>query len=264
MAAAKQIRYYRTLQDDFVESSNQNFTLGADYVWIRDGVGAKIARSVLYAVAHLFALLYGKLALHLRIVRNVNMKDFRSSGAVVYGNHTQPVGDVFIPALVCAPKRCYTIASPANLGIPVIGRLLPWLGALPVPKDFEQMKAFLNAIRQRLEEGNCVIVYPEQHVWPYCTQIRPYSATAFDYAVKNSVPAFCMTTTYQPRRFSKKPRATLYLDGPFYADAGHSKREQKEQLRNMIYACMKKRSELSTYRYIEYRPIQEELANDHK
>ncbi|MCD8054941.1 MAG: 1-acyl-sn-glycerol-3-phosphate acyltransferase [Lachnospiraceae bacterium] len=258
MAAAKRTQYYRTLQDDFVESANQSYALGEDYVWIRTGLGAKLARAVLYAIAYLFAFAYGRIALHLKIVKNVNMKGFRDSGAVVYGNHTQPIGDVFFPALVCAPKRCYTVASPANLGIPVIGRLLPWLGALPIPENFGQMKKFVAAVNQRLQEGNCVIVYPEQHVWPYCTQVRPYAETAFDYAVKNRAPAFCMTTTYQARRFSQKPKVTIYLDGPFYADTGLSRRAQKEQLRNQVYACMKKRSEMSTYEYIEYRPMEED------
>ena len=258
MADTKKVQYYRSFQDDFVESANQSYALGEDYVWVRTGAGAKAARAVLYAVAYLFAMVYGKLALHLKIVRNVHWKDFQGSGAVVYANHTQPVGDVFLPLQACAPKRCYTVASPANLGIPVLGRLLPWLGALPIPADFERMKKFLAAVDRRLREGNCVIVYPEQHVWPYCTQIRPYSATAFDYAVKNKVPAFSMTTTYQRRRFSRKPKATLYVDGPFYADPALSRRAQKEQLRDQVYACMKRRSEMSTYQYIEYRPIEED------
>ncbi|MCD7756004.1 MAG: 1-acyl-sn-glycerol-3-phosphate acyltransferase [Firmicutes bacterium] len=261
MAAAKKIQYYRTFQDDFVESANQSFALPEDYVWVRAGVGAKIARVVLYVTVYLLGAVYGKLVLHLKIVRNVNMKDFRRSGAVVYGNHTQPLGDVFLPLLACAPKWCYTVASPANLGIPVIGRLLPWLGALPIPQGFDRMKKFLSAVNQRVQEGHCVVVYPEQHVWPYCTQIRPYGATAFDYAVKNKVPAFCMTTTYQARRFSQKPKTTLYLDGPFYADAEQSQRVQKEQLRDQVYACMKQRSKMSTYQYIEYRPADENAAD---
>ncbi|MCD7807245.1 MAG: 1-acyl-sn-glycerol-3-phosphate acyltransferase [Lachnospiraceae bacterium] len=262
MADKTGVRYYKTFQDDFVESPDQNFALTDHYVWIRTGLTARIARSLLYAVGCLFGWIYGKLVLRLRIIREVDLKKFSDTGAVVYGNHTQPVGDVFIPALVCAPKRCYTVASPANLGIPVIGSLLPWMGALPVPDNRKKMKEFLSAVQQRLQEKNCVIVYPEQHVWPYCTFIRPFSATAFDYAVRNKVPAFCMTTTYQRRRFSKKPGITVYLDGPFYAEESLSFKEQKEMLRNQVYSCMCKRSEQNTCRYIEYRPASGDSADD--
>ncbi len=264
MSSKKQIRYYKTLHDDFVESSDQDYTLPENFVWIRQSKRARFVRPILYAIGYLFALIYGKTVLHLKIVKAVDMKDYRNTGAVVYGNHTQPIGDVFVPGLVCAPKQCYTIASPANLGIPIIGALLPWMGALPIPSDFKQMKNFLGAVHQRLQENNCVIVYPEQHVWPYCTQIRPYPATSFDYAVKNRVPAFCMTTTYQRRRFSKKPKTTVYLDGPFYADVSLSPQAQKEALRDQVYACMQKRSEQSTYQYVEYRPMQEAEEHDGK
>ncbi|MCD8146958.1 MAG: hypothetical protein LUD84_06745 [Clostridiales bacterium] len=93
MAARKQVRYYKTFQDDFVESAGQDFTLRSDYVWIRDGRGARLLRAVLYAVGYVFAALYGKLFFHVKIVRDVDWKAYRDSGAVVYGNHTQPIGD---------------------------------------------------------------------------------------------------------------------------------------------------------------------------
>ncbi|MCD8367395.1 MAG: 1-acyl-sn-glycerol-3-phosphate acyltransferase [Clostridiales bacterium] len=258
MAARKRIYYYKTFQDDFVESADQAFALPEHYAWIRDGRGARLLGALLYAAGYLFAAVYGKLCLHLKIVRSVDWKAYRDSGAVVYGNHTQPLGDVFVPALVCAPKRCYTIASPANLGIPVIGPLLPWMGALPIPGSLSKLPQFLRAVQQRLRERCCVVVYPEGHVWPYCTQIRPYPETSFDYAVKNRVPAFCMTTTYQARRFSDKPRLTVYLDGPFYPDEGLPRQEQKQQLRDQVFACMEQRSQNSTYQYVEYRPAADE------
>ncbi|MCD8010376.1 MAG: 1-acyl-sn-glycerol-3-phosphate acyltransferase [Lachnospiraceae bacterium] len=254
MAARKNIYYYKTFQDDFVESAQQDFTLPEDYTWIRNGRRARLRSAVVYGAGYLFGVLYGKFCLHLKIVRAADWKKYRDQGAVVYGNHTQPLGDVFIPGLVCSPKRCYTIVSPANLGIPGIGPLLPWLGALPIPDNLSQMSSFLRAVQQRLQEKHCVTVFPEGHVWPYCTQIRPYPATAFDYAVKNRVPAFCMTTTYQARRFSRKPKLTVYLDGPFYPDESLSRPQQKKQLRDQVLACMKKRSRNSTYQYVEYRP----------
>ncbi len=259
MSSEKQVQYYKTYQDDIVENANQDFTLPEDYIWVRTRKRDKLARKVSYALAHVFAFFYTKLILHLKVVKVANMKDYKNTGAIIYGNHTQPLGDVFIPCIVCSPKRFYTIASPANLGVPVLGRILPWLGALPIPSNFKQMKEFVNAIQKRLEEKNCIIIYPEQHVWPYYTDIRPYDATSFDYAIKNKVPAFCMTTTYQKHKFFKRPKATTYLDGPFFADEMLPSKEQKIMLRDQIYSCMQKRSEESTYSYIEYRPVDETI-----
>lgn len=55
MAARKQVRYYKTFQDDFVESAGQDFTLRSDYVWIRDGRGARLLRAVLCAIGYVYA-----------------------------------------------------------------------------------------------------------------------------------------------------------------------------------------------------------------
>ncbi len=257
MIYEKQIRYYKSFDEDFVESSDQNYTLPEDYIWIRKGRSARMARSILYSLGCIAARVYGTFVLHAKIVRNADLKEFCDTGAVVYGNHTQPIGDVFMPALVCTPKQCYTVAAPANLGIPFLGAVLPWMGALPVPDSFRGMAEFNEAIAQRLREKNCIIVYPEAHVWPFYTEVRPYPATSFSYAVKNHVPAFCMTTTYQARRYSHKPRVTIYLDGPFEADPDLPEREKRTRLRDQVFSCMQERSRLSTYRYIEYRPEEE-------
>lgn len=80
MAARKQVRYYKTFQDDFVESARQDFTLRSDYVWIRDSRRARLLRAVLCAIGYVFAALYGKLILHV-IVREVGWKACRDSGA---------------------------------------------------------------------------------------------------------------------------------------------------------------------------------------
>ena len=72
--------------------------------------------------------------------------------------------------------------------------------------------------------------------------------------------AFCLTNTYQKRRFSKRPKLVTYIDGPFYADADKNDREKKQQLRDMIYAKMKERSKNSNVEMIKY--VKVEKNND--
>jgi len=71
------------------------------------------------------------------------------------------MGDIFIPVRALGLNRCYIVASPANLGIPVIGPLLPMLGALPLPDSITGMKKLNEAIRSRIAEHKCVVFYPE-------------------------------------------------------------------------------------------------------
>lgn len=241
------IRYYDSFEKDFFETRDQGYTLPADYRYIR----SPFLSSLVYTLAFLFALIYCPLCLHLRIKGAAKLRR-QKGGFFLYGNHTQPIGDVVDPALACLPKRIFTVVSPANFGIPVIGKLLPYLGALPLADTPHGMKAFTRALETRLRQGHPVMLYPEAHLWEYYTGIRPFSDAAFRYPIKFDVPVYSITSTYQKRRFGKKPRLTLYVDGPFDRGSGTEK-QQAAALRDAVFTCMTERSQHSKYEYICYK-----------
>ncbi len=246
------IRYYQDYADDFVESTHQDITLPGDYRWIHRNYLYRFLSAALYYAAMLFALIYCRLVLHIQVKNKKILKKGRKTGCFLYGNHTQPMGDVFSPALSCFPMRMSAIASASNLGIPVIGKLLPMLGGIFIPDSAGQMKDFMEAVQYHVGNKRCIVIYPEAHVWPWCTFIRPFPATAFRFPVLFHTPAFCMTTTYQKRKIGKKPKIVVYIDGPFYADSDKSKRDQQLELHDKIYVCMTSRSRASTCKYVRY------------
>lgn len=248
----KEIRYYESFTDDFTQSANQAFTLPPDYQWIPDGVGARVKSGVIYTLALIFGGLYCRIWLGLRI-KNKKVLRGRGGSFFLFGNHTQPVGDVFLPALCAFPRRIYTLAAPANYGIPVIGKLLPHLGALPVVDSVDGMKKLTRAMEIRLSGGHPIVIYPEAHVWEYCSFIRPFPPTAMKYPVKFGAPAFSMTVTYQKTRFRKRPQAVIYLDGPFYGK-GDTPRERALDLHAKLTAVMNDRAKESNSDYIVYQP----------
>ncbi len=147
------------------------------------------------------------------------------------------------------------------------------------------MKKFLEAIRTRIGEKSCVILYPEAHVWPWYTGIRPFPDTSFRFPAEIPAPSFCMTTTYQRRKENPllrmihrlrrkeaakaegdrseadrerrvRPAITVYIDGPFYPEPGLHRKEQQKKLCEEIHACMERRSKNSTYEYVRYEKTQ--------
>lgn len=244
--------YYKSFEEDFVKSNNQEYKLPKDYKWIHSNVFYKIFSSILYKLAKFLGFIYCKLFLHVKIQNKEVLKKYKKQGYFIYGNHTQPIGDVFIPAITSS-KRIYTIASPSNLGVSVIGPLLPMIGILPIPEDLARTKELYNAVKTRVKEKNAIIIYPEAHVWPYYTKIRPYRNTSFKFPVDTNSVSFCMTTTYYKRRNRKKPGIRVYIDGPFEKDNTLNKKENKEKLCRDIYECMAKRSLNNDYEYIKYK-----------
>lgn len=247
------VRRYRSFTDDFSTTREQDYVLPEDYRWIRPELWSRFLSGITYGAALAFSTVYCRLFLHVRF-RNTRLLRQDKTGIFLFGNHTQPIGDVFDPALACFPRRIYTLASPSNLGIPVLGKFLPYLGALPLPHSVKGMRALSQAMEQRLKEKCCMVVYPEAHVWEYCTDIRPFPDTSFKYPVNYGLPVYTMTTTYQKRRLGRRPGCTIYIDGPFRADSALSPRQQAADLHRQVADAMETRSKENTCTYIRYEP----------
>ena len=131
--------------------------------------------------------------------------------------------------------------------------MLPMAGAIPVPDNLHDMAKFNQTVATRLKQGKAIVTYPEGHLWPYYTKIRPFAPAAFHLPVKYQAPVYAATTTYQKSRFHKKPKITIYIDGPFTVDSNLSKKQAQEKLREDVQKAMEARSKLSNYEYIIYR-----------
>ncbi len=246
----EKIRRYKSFSDDFEIAQDQNFCLPENYRWVRKDIISKMLSGIIYFLAIVFSLFYCPLCLHMRVKGRKNIRGLKGR-FFIYGNHTQPIGDVFIPALCVLPRRIFTVVSTANFSIPFIGRILPYLGALPVVDTINGFKKLSKAMEFRLSKNHPIVIYPEAHVWEYCSFIRPFPKTSFKFPSKLDAPVIAMTVTYKKSRFFRKPRTTVYLDGPFYPQ-GETAKQRVEYLHKKVYDIMCKRSEESNYHYISY------------
>ena len=127
------------------------------------------------------------------------------------------------------------------------------LGAIPIPGNKKAMKNFLDIIEKRISKKSSITIYPEAHIWPYYTKIRPFKSVSFKYPVKLDVPAYCITNTYQSYGKNKdKIKIVTYIDGPFFPDKNLTPKEQEQDLRNKVYEKMVERSKNSNIEYIKY------------
>ncbi len=249
----KTVYYENELEDEFSSKKITPKVIDEKYDYL-GGPLFKVIRAVLYrGIATPLATLYCKATLAHKVIGKEKLKSVeKDDGYFLYGNHTQETADAFIPSLVSFPRSVYVIVHPNNVSMPVLGKLTPYLGALPIPSNLKAMRSFKNAIDKRLIEGAVITVYPEAHIWPFYTGIRPFPSTSFKYPVEFNAPSFAMTTTYQKRKRGIKPQAITYIDGPFYPDMNVCPKDRAEKLRNEIYEAMVERSKLSNCEYIRY------------
>ncbi len=161
--------------------------------------------------------------------------------------------DAFLPAIAAFPRRAYIVAGPDVVSIPGIKHLVMMLGALPIPTEMSAMRGFLDAISLRYRQNACVAMFPEAHIWPYYTGIRPFPDTSFRYPVKENAPAVAMVVTYRKRkglfRFLKRP--------VMMPDSSLTPRRAQRALRNRALAFMEavagSKDQICYIRY-EYKP----------
>ena len=260
--AKRTVYYHDELNDDFAGIQRTTIRVGADFPYLHQSRLWNIAAFVVYRLIMTpFAYLYSKFKFHLRIVGRDKLKATRGQGIFLYGNHTLMAGDAFIPNLVTFPRRTYVVVNADNLSVKGARNWIQMSGAIPLPTELGGMRAFLNALETRIAQGNCVQIYPEAHVWPYYTEIRPFGTAAFRYPARLNCPIYCTTTTFQKKRFGKTPHVTVWLDGPFFPDPALSSRDREKQLRDQVYNTMCERAKNSTYSPVEYVRIEDGEAS---
>ncbi len=152
------------------------------------------------------------------------------------------------------PKRNFFIVNPENISMKGLKHFVEMLGAIPIPGNKEAMRNFLQVIEKRIEKGYAITIYPEAHIWPYYTKIRPFKDVSFAYPIKLKTPVFCFTNTYQKYgKKQEKVQMITYIDGPFFPDETLGSKEAKQKLRDQVYNTMVERSKNSNIEVVEYR-----------
>lgn len=264
-AKKKRTIYYRDeLNDDFAGTKIATRVPDSSFRYNHRSPLWNFAAFFVYRlIAIPFAFLFCRIGFGMKIVNRKILRPFRKTGFYLYGNHTQTASDAFVPTLVSLPKKTYLIANPDAVSIPGLRGIVQMLGAIPIAGTLGGMKNMMEAIDQRHQSGATIAIYPEAHIWPYYTGIRPFRSTSFAFPVKDGSPSFSFTTTYQEREGffgGMRPRITVYVDGPFYPDPCLDKNTAKENLRNQIYETMRERAEkFNEVAFVEYRKSEPDL-----
>lgn len=271
MRSENRIIYYDDpTADDFAGTDIKARAIDESFPYIRRGIAFRICSFVLY---YLFALplvwLYERVILRVRFVNKGAMKPYRATPVFLYGNHTGYY-DAFTPCLISAPRRNCTVVSPDAVSVKGLGCVVEMLGGIPIPTTYRAMRKFSDAIDHHHKTRN-ITVYPEAHIWPYYTGVRPFPDTSFAYAVKHGCPVFAFFTVYtEPRgflSFLRKANMTVYVSDPILPDMALPPHEARRDLCRRVYSFMCDKATLSTlsvYKYVQRAAEEKTGAEDEK
>ena len=260
----ERVRYYNDVKnDDFFSFGKRHNKIKFDqnYDFIPKSKPAKFVSFCLY---YMFAM--PVLSFYMFAIQNVtikgkeNIKNLKNCGYMVVGNHTH-YADAYLTQIgIARPKRTYIIADNNVVQLKFIGGIIKSLGAIPVPTTVSGIKKFHKTTSEILQNKQVITVFPEAHIWPYYTGLRPFPVSSFMIASKNKVPVVPVATTYKKRMFFKRPKAVIFVGKPIFFDNNLTDRQNAEYYRNMTFNFIKDKVSNNNYTYIKY--LQKEKENE--
>ncbi len=266
MKPIKTFVYRDALNDDFAATKNlRAVKVSAKHPYLRKNpLWIFLAFLVYRVIVTPIAFLYCKIIFRVRIQGRRHLRGIRG-GYVLYGNHTQSVYDAFSPTLLTFPRKAFILTGAQSVSIIGMKQLVQMLGAMPLPDDPHGLVHLGEAVQTRLKRGSVICIYPEAHIWPYYTGIRPFRSGSFVYPVRCGVPAVPFVVTYRERKLFKNrhPLITVKIGRPVYPDAAAPERAERQRLREECYRFM--RREATGAKQPEYiRYIRDEAATPAK
>lgn len=246
------IIYYQDEQNDEVVKFNViSKKIDKNYKYNHNKLN-RLLSVLTYSFALPFVWFYFKLLKKVKFHNRKILKQLKNTGYFIYANHTNQFCDGFCPSLLTFPKKAHIICNAENVSMKFFGKITQLLGAIPLPNTIEASKNFNNKISTILKNNNPVVIYPEAHLWPYYTKIRPFSNLSFRYPIKFNKPIVAFTTVYRLNKIGRKPKIHIYVDGPFYPDSNLDNKTSQRELRNQVYNQMCERAKLNNYEYLRY------------
>lgn len=250
----KVIYYTDELNDDFEKTSLKRPELPANYKFKRTNkINNFFSDALYYCIAKPVFKVFNFFS-GVRIHDSKKLKEYKNQGMFIYSNHTS-FFDVFtIQSCVVKHKRVNIVGYTDASTIPVAKHLCRALGYIPLPSSLKGYKDFIEALRwYTVEMKQDVLIYPEAHIWPYYTKIRPFLDSSFHYPAKFNVPILPIVSTFRKRKFFKKPGIDIRIGEPIYPQEALTTTQNKKYLRDECYKQMVDiSSSVEQYEYIKY------------
>jgi len=243
--------------DDFFEGKKFEGTIDQNFKYLPTGPLRKAWDFFVYYFVAMPILCFVTFAIQgVRVKNRKAIKKLKNTGYVIIGNHTNAIDAYLGPIAIARPKRTYVVSQSNTLKIPFLKGLVKSLGALPVAETLGALKNFDKATKQILKSKKAIVIFPEAHIWPYYTGTRPMRLGSFKLASKNQVPVVPFATTYQKRKFFKKPRMVVHIGEPVMFDKSLSTNENAQIYKRKTEEFVKEKTGRNNFVFRRYVKIQ--------
>ena len=124
------------------------------------------------------------------------------------------------------------------------GYLMRHCNTLPLSSNRKTLKKFIQATDHLLQQGNFVLVYPEQSMWWNYRKPKPLKEGGFHFAAKNGVPVVPCFITMQDSDYMGEDgfpvqEYTIHIGPAIYPDPGKRVSQNTQMMMEKNYAFWK-------------------------
>ena len=207
-----------------------------------------------------FPFSYIKMGLRIRGRKNLRKhKKLLKQGALSVSNHVA-MWDYICIMNAIKPRRPYLLAWMKNIS-GESGPLVRLVGGIPIPEhDTQATIAYLDAIKNMLNDGGWLHIYPEGSMWEYYRYIRPFKKGIAHFARMCHKPVVPFGFSYRRpnwiRRviFKQKACFNLCIGEPIFLDETLPYSEQENDLLKRLHEAVAYLAGLSEVENM-YEPI---------
>ncbi|MDD5603808.1 MAG: lysophospholipid acyltransferase family protein [Eubacteriales bacterium] len=149
-----------------------------------------------------------------RISGRQNLRKVRGSGVVIIANHVHHLDAPLICGCMNRFRKTRIISLSENFDIPVVGKLIRALGAIPLGGDFAGRQKFNKTIEKLLKKKKHVLFFAEGALWPYYKGIRPFRSGGFRFAARLGVPVLPVVIVFEGMKVGGREKLRLHVGRP--------------------------------------------------
>ena len=210
----------------------------ADYPYIDNSKGFRFIDFLFRVMLRLIVFPAMRIRLGFRIEGKENIKkhrDILDKGFITLCNHVH-MWDYL--GILCAfkPRRAHILSWAPNIN-GENGTLIRHVGGIPIPETgVKATAAYLKAVKNMLDSGGWLHIYPEGSMWEYYAPIRPFKPGAAYFASVCRKPVIPLAYTYREpgwirrRLFHQIALFTLHIGEPIYAEDSLKPKQQVKDL----------------------------------
>lgn len=173
-------------------------------------------------------------------------------GAVTISNHCMGL-DCVMACQANWPKMTYLPTLHTTFQLPYVRHIVRWLNAFPIPNTTSGTMKFVKEVDEVLQKRKFVHFFPEASLWPWYDRVRKFKPGAFSFAARNEVPILPLVVLFRPRKitriFFKRPKVSIQILEPIYADPNLKGKAQINDLMNRAHDVMQKCVEENNLKY---------------